>query len=585
MTFVHNAPDDFAREAVEGLAAAYPEHLVAVTGGAVRATASPDGEVCVVLGGGSGHYPAFAGWVGRGFAHGAACGNTFASPPATHIANVARTAQQGGGVVLGFGNYAGDVLHFGQAAEILRAEGHDVRIVAVADDVASAPADQASTRRGVAGDLVVFKCLAAAAAEGMDLDDVERVGRLADSRTRSFGVAFTGCTLPGAGEPLFTVANGRLGLGLGIHGEPGLGEGDLVTADELADLLLDRVLADFGPDRPGDRVAVLVNGLGSTTHEELFVLYRRLAARLAETGLTPVGPEVGELVTSLDMAGVSLTLTVLDDELERLWLAPADTPAFRRGSPAQARRREVREGTGAAVASGQGSPESRYAAQQLVVALAAVRDAIGREAGRLGDIDAVAGDGDHGIGMSRGTAAAVDRATGAVESGTGLGGALSAAGLGWSEAAGGTSGALWGGALAAAAASLGDERAPGPQELVAAVEAAVDAVARLGGARVGDKTMLDAARPFADTLAGRVAAGDTAAEALAAAVAAARRAADATADLVARLGRAKTHGDHSLGTPDAGAVSFALVAATAAQAWPTTTNTVTPQAVSQEIRS
>ncbi|NNM47518.1 dihydroxyacetone kinase family protein [Knoellia koreensis] len=585
MTFVHNAPDDFAREAVEGLAAAYPEHLVAVTGGAVRATSSPDGEVCVVLGGGSGHYPAFAGWVGRGFAHAAACGNTFASPPATHIANVARTAQQGGGVVLGFGNYAGDVLHFGQAAEILRAEGHDVRIVAVADDVASAPTDQASTRRGVAGDLVVFKCLAAAAAEGMGLDDVERVGRLADSRTRSFGVAFTGCTLPGAGEPLFTVATGRLGLGLGIHGEPGLGEGDLVTADELADLLLDRILVDFGPDRPGDRVAVLVNGLGSTTHEELFVLYRRLAAHLAEKGLTPVGPEVGELVTSLDMAGVSLTLTVLDDELERLWLAPADTPAFRRGSPAQAPRREVREDSGAAVASGHGSPESRYAAQQLVVALAAVRDAIGREAGRLGDIDAVAGDGDHGIGMSRGTAAAADRATGAVESGTGLGGALSAAGLGWSEAAGGTSGALWGGALAAAAASLGDERAPGPQELVAAVEAAVAALARLGGARVGDKTMLDAARPFADTLADRVAAGDTAAEALAAAVAAAGRAADATADLVARLGRAKTHGDHSLGTPDAGAVSFALVAATAARAWPTTTNTVTPQAVAQESTS
>ncbi|PRY57559.1 homodimeric dihydroxyacetone kinase [Knoellia remsis] len=593
MTFAHNDADAFAREAVEGLAAAYPDHLVAVTGGAVRATASPEGEVCVVLGGGSGHYPAFAGWVGRGFAHAAACGNTFASPPATHVASVARAAQTGGGIVLGFGNYAGDVLHFGQAAEILRSEGHDVRILTVADDVASAPPEQSRTRRGVAGDLVVFKCLAAAAAEGMDLDAVEEVGRRADERTRSFGVAFTGCTLPGATEPLFTVADGRMGLGLGIHGEQGLGETDLVSADELADLMLERILADVGDERPSGRVAVLVNGLGSTTHEELFVLYRRLAQRLADAGLTPVAPEVGELVTSLDMAGVSLTVTFLDDELERLWLAPADTPAFRRGSlgAEAAPRRVVDEEGVSAPPARAGSPESAYAAQQLALVLASVRDAVADEAGRLGEIDAVAGDGDHGIGMSRGTAAAARAGEQAAGAGAGLGATLAAAGLAWSEDAGGTSGALWGGALAAAAARLGDDTAPTDTDVAEAVQAGVDAVTRLGGASIGDKTMVDAAQPFAQELTDRVADGADLRTALESAVDAARRAADATADLVAHAGRARTHGDASLGTPDAGAVSFALVAQTATSAWPaegavgespTATTTSTPATTDPE---
>ncbi|MET9741404.1 dihydroxyacetone kinase subunit DhaK [Streptomyces sp. NPDC006422] len=317
----------FAREAIGGFAAAHADLVRPVHGGVVRASATPPGQVAVVLGGGSGHYPAFAGWVGPGFAHGAACGEIFASPSAGQIASVARAAENGGGVLFGFGNYAGDVLHFGQAAQRLRAEGVDARVLTVTDDLASHP--DPSQRRGIAGDLTVFKIMCAAAERGAGIDEVEEIGRRANAATRTLGYAFDGCTLPGAPRPLFSVAPGRMALGLGIHGEPGLDEAELTDADTIADRLLDGVLKE-APDG-ARRAAVLLNGLGATKYEELFVVYRRIAERLAAAGIEAVAPEVGEHVTSLDMAGLSLTLTFFeeDDELAELWRAPALAPAFR----------------------------------------------------------------------------------------------------------------------------------------------------------------------------------------------------------------------------------------------------------------
>ena len=242
MTHLVNDPQTFAADVLAGFTAAHPGRVRQVLGGVVRAAATPPGEVAVVLGGGSGHYPAFAGWVGAGMAHGAVCGNFFASPSADHVASVARAADGGGGVLLGFGNYAGDVLQFGQAAEDLRAEGVDVRIVTVTDDIASAADPE--QRRGIAGDLMVFKIAGAAAAAGADLDEVERIARHANARTRTIGVALSGCALPGQDHPLFTVAPGSIALGLGIHGEPGLSTQPLGSATDVADDLVRRVLAE-----------------------------------------------------------------------------------------------------------------------------------------------------------------------------------------------------------------------------------------------------------------------------------------------------------------------------------------------------
>jgi len=564
MTRLLNAPNDFPAEAVHGFAVANPRYVQQVHGGVVRSTESPSGQVAVVLGGGSGHYPAFAGWIGPGMAHGVVCGNIFASPSASQVHSVVRAADNHGGVLLGFGNYAGDVLHFGQAADRLRAEGVDVRIVTVTDDIASDTAENSLLRRGIAGDLLVFKIAGAAAEAGCDLDEVERVARKANAHTRSLGMAFGGCTLPGADHALFEVPEATMAIGLGIHGEPGISSAPLGTADDVADALLDGILAE-APERGVDgydgRVAVLVNGLGATKYEELFVVYARIADRLARLGITVVEPEVGEHVTSLDMEGLSLTLTFLDAELERYWTAPVDTPAFRRGASSHRAPRVERVAVDEEAAIVPGLPVSQELAARLSLAIDAMVACAAKNEQRLGDLDAVAGDGDHGQGMVLGTTGAAAAAHGALGAGAGARTLLVKAGEAWSESAGGTSGALWGSALAAMGNSLSDRAGACPDELVTAVSAGTDAILRLGGATPGDKTMVDAIVPFIATLRSSRSQGESLRAAWAAATEVAGAAAEATALITAKRGRARTHGEHSLGHADPGATSFVLLMA------------------------
>lgn len=564
MTRLYNAPEDFADEMVRGFVAANGRYVRAVPGGVVRSTVSPAGEVAVVIGGGSGHYPAFGGLVGPGLAHGAAMGNLFASPSTQQVRSVASAAQQGGGVLFTYGNYAGDVLNFDAAQEQLRAAGIPCETVTVTDDVSSAPVAEKHKRRGIAGDLTVFKAAGAAAAEGYDLDDVVRVARLANERTRSLGVAFTGCTLPGAEEPLFTVPEGRMAVGLGIHGEPGIGETDVPTAAGLAELLVGRLfeeLPDGVADARGARVVPILNGLGAVKYEELFVVFGRVAELLEQAGLEAVDPQVGEFCTSFDMAGASLTLFWLDEELERLWSAPADTPAFRRGSVAPVFYADATDAAAADTAQAvpDASDESRAGAERVADLVATVRETIDEHVDELGRMDAIAGDGDHGIGMQRGSHAADDAARSAVAAGVGAGTVLERAGDAWSDRAGGTSGALWGVALRSLGAAIGDEQAPDAASVAAGVAAASDGIRAYGKAVVGDKTMVDALVPFSATLSREVGEGASLADAWNAAADAAVAAAAATADLLPRLGRARPHAEKSLGTPDPGAHSFALI--------------------------
>ncbi|GAA3281603.1 dihydroxyacetone kinase family protein [Nesterenkonia halobia] len=558
MTYLINDASDFSAEAVRGLVAAHPEHVSAVHGGVVRATETPKGQPALVIGGGSGHYPAFAGWVGPGMGHGAPCGNIFASPSASQVYSVARNAENGGGVILGFGNYAGDVLHFGAAAEKLRAEGVDVRIVKVSDDVASNSEENHRDRRGIAGDLPVFKIAGAAIEAGADVAEAERVAYKANDATRSFGLAFDGCTLPGAEEPLFHVAENTMGVGLGIHGEPGVKDLPMGSASEVADLLVDGVLEE-DPGIGSGRVAIILNGLGTVKYEELFVVYGRVAERLEAAGLTPVRPEVGEFVTSLDMAGLSLTVVHLDEELEQHWTAPVDTPAYRRGAVDGARspRTTFFAPGEEEVPAAQEDAQRQAGRVQSVVELFARICAEQEE--ELGRIDAIAGDGDHGQGMVLGTRGAVEAGAVALERGAGARTVLVHAGTAWAESAGGTSGALWGAALTAAGRALSDERASDDAAKGQALLDAVDAVRRLGGAEVGDKTMIDAAVPFSGELRKGLDAGTPLAEAITAAAQVAQQAARDTADMTARLGRSRVLGDKSLGTPDPGAVSFSLL--------------------------
>ncbi|MEU7637169.1 dihydroxyacetone kinase family protein [Streptomyces sp. NPDC039016] len=601
-------PETFREDWLEGLAAAYARTVRRVPGayGVVGRHVPRPGKVALVIGGGSGHYPAFAGLVGTGLADAAAVGDVFASPSAEQVYRTARAADGGAGVLLCYGNYAGDAMHFGLAARRLAAEGVATRTVLVTDDVASGPppvegrpVDPSRDRRGVAGDFFVFKVAGAAAERGDDLDTVTRIATRANALTRTFGAAFAGCTLPGAAEPLFTVHAGTTELGMGIHGEPGLRTTRHLTAAELADELVGNLLPELPAPPAGGRgrVAVLLNGLGRTKYEEMFVVYRQVDRRLREAGLRPFRPEVGEFVTSFDMAGVSLSLMLLDDELAALYDAPCDTPAFRRvpgryaegaddrtdrggertaaGETRTARAPGASAGAATRPSAGGDGPLRDGAARPLrdgippggglpvTVALHAALELVAANEAELGRLDAVAGDGDHGIGIVRGLRAAAAAAHAAEPGPAGdprsAGTALLAAGLALADASGGASGALYGALLAEIGTVLtrAAEGVRGAELLADAVDAAQRAVGELGGARVGEKTMLDALDPFRRELRARAAEGLP--KAWQAAAEAATRAAADTARLTPARGRAARMGMLGHGHPDAGAVSLALL--------------------------
>jgi D-erythrulose 4-kinase len=558
MTHIHNGADGFAAAALDGFCDVYARLVQRIRSGVMRATATPDGKVAVVIGGGSGHYPAFAGYVGPGLADAAVAGDIFASPSAKAVYDVCKRADRGGGVLLMFGNYAGDVLNFNIAAERLRREGIDTRIVAITDDIASAR--EPARRRGIAGDLLVLKLAAAAAEAGQTLDQVTRIARHANDRTRSFGVAFGGCTLPGATTPLFDVPAGHMALGLGIHGEPGIDEVAILKAGDLATLLVGRLLDDM-PAGAGTHVAAVLNGLGGTKQEELFVLWTSIAAGLRNAGLKSVGPEVGEFITSLDMEGCSLSLTWLDDTLEPLWTAPCESAALTRGqtiptTPAPL----VQEAADQAVIWAPATAASRTAGQAVAEAMDLLAATLDGAEAELGQIDARAGDGDHGRGMACGSAAGARAARAAATAGAGAGDVLTAAADAWAHRAGGTSGALWGLGLQSAGQAIGNEASPSAADVAHAARTALDAVMRLGGARLGDKTLVDALTPFVETLERESAGGAGLDRSWHAAVQAAASAADRTADLLPRIGRARPLAARSKGYPDAGAISLALCA-------------------------
>jgi len=563
MTHLYDDPKAFTEDALAGFLDVHRDVVVGVPGGVVRAQETPPGKVAVIVGGGSGHYPAFCGVVGPGFADGAVVGNIFTSPSTEDAYNVGKAAQGGAGLLFSTGNYAGDVMNFDLAQERLVAEGVDTRNVYVTDDLASASADEIHKRRGIAGDFVVFKVAGAAAEAGYDLDGVERVARLANDRTRTMGVGLAGCTMPGETEPLFAVEPGRMGVGLGIHGEPGIADEPLPRAADLANLLVDKVLGEEPPDST-KRVGAILNGLGATKYEELFVVWKTVSQRLRDAGYTIVDPEVGELVTSLDMAGISLTLVHLDEELERFWTAPAHTPAYRKGEAEGAkagprRSEESLQGTTAQLVAG--SDASRRAAATSYDALEAMAAAIRQAEPELARMDAVAGDGDHGRGMVKGVTHALEAARAPLEAGSGVASVLAAAGDAWAGKAGGTSGVLWGQFLRALGAAIGDDASDVSATTVAhAVRTGAGRMQELGKAQLGDKTMLDALLPFADELEREVKDGVPLAPAWTSAAEVASEAATRTAELRPRLGRARPLAEKSVGTPDPGATSLAMCA-------------------------
>lgn len=334
MKKILNDAYSYADEMIDGLCVAHPSYCRAILPGArvlKRPEAPIAGKVGLVSGGGSGHLPLFAGYLGEGLLDAIAHGDVFASPSADEMAEAIRAANGGAGVLRVYGNYGGDVMNFDLAGDMVAQEGIVSTTVLVADDVASAAPDEAGKRRGLAGMAYVFKIAGAAAAAGHDLGEVTRITQKAADACRSMGIALTPCRVPQAGRPTFENAADEMETGVGLHGERGIGRVSVKSADDIADGILDALLADR-PLTTGDRVSVLVNSLGATPLEELYILYRRVAQRLHGIGVEIGTRMVGRYASSMEMAGASITLCRLDDELEEFLNAPADALAWQRST-------------------------------------------------------------------------------------------------------------------------------------------------------------------------------------------------------------------------------------------------------------
>lgn len=548
-----NDPRHIVREALEGLVDTH-DHLALMDGENIvvvrdlpQVAARP---VAVLSGGGSGHEPAHAGYVGKGMLTAAIAGDVFTSPSVDAVlAAIVATAGPAGALLI-VKNYTGDRLNFGLAAELARERGIPVEVVTVADDVSLRDMVPAERRRGIAGTVFVHKIAGAAAARGWSLEQVAAVAARAAAAVVSMGVGLGACTVPSAGAPSFTLGDTEIEYGLGIHGEKGVRRVDMKPADAIVEDMLEQILAELPRDT--GRIALMVNGLGATPPLELQIVARHALATLRSRGFAPVRAWVGNYMTALEMPGVSLSVLCLDDELIELLDAPSQVAAW-----LGAGRVEPQRATVPAPASTQGdysaSPSGPLSATIERVAKHVAQSLIAAEA-ELGELDAKAGDGDLGASMARGGRAILDLPSQAYTSPHQFFASLA---QGMRRAIAGSSGPFYAVGLLRASRELAGIAQPTPSEWHAAFAAARDAVMEMGGAKPGDRTMVDALD--AASWAWRQAL-DAELDGLAAfsqAVDAARQAANDTATMQPRLGRASYLGERAVGVPDGGAVAVA----------------------------
>jgi ATP-dependent dihydroxyacetone kinase len=544
-----NDPHFVVREMLEGLVDTYPalallddEHVV------VRADAASarDGKVAIVSGGGSGHEPAHAGYIGAGMLSAAVVGDVFTSPSVDAVLAAIRHVGKKTGVLLIVKNYTGDRLNFGLAAELARAEGIPVEVVVVGDDVALRGKVPTERRRGIAGTVLVHKLAGAAADAGASLAATAEVARLAAAEVRSMGVGLGLCTLPAVGKAGYALADDEIELGLGIHGEKGVLRTKAVPADALVDMVLESILSDLELTT-GKPVVVLVNGLGGTPAMELAIVMRRALANLRGRGLQVVRAWMGDFMTALEMPGFSLSLLPVDDDRLRLLDSPTAAPAWQRASPLREHRRMVQSVAAVEESTDVVSIGPHSLLMRHIVELVADRLLAAEES--LTDLDARAGDGDLGASMARGAAAIRSLPEESFSTPDAL---LRAMGGAVRRAIGGSSGPFYASGLVRAGATLRGIESPDQTDWQNALAAGIQAVVELGGAKRGERTMLDALIPALEAWHGKGGSG------FGAAVRAAAEGADATAEMRPQQGRASYLSERALGIPDGGAVAVSI---------------------------
>jgi dihydroxyacetone kinase-like protein len=323
-----NSYDNLIEEMLSGFAAANSGKVVRLGERVIARRDAPlKGKVGVITGGGSGHKPAFIGYVGKGLIDAVAVGNIFAAPAVQICYDAIKAADGGRGVLVCIGNYSGDIMNFGMAVDMLREEGRQIETVVVNDDVASAPVDRRDNRRGVAGEIILWKIMGAMADAGADLQAMKKAGEQVIFNTRSLGVAHSACLMPSSGKPSFQIGEDEMEIGVGHHGEPGIKRVKMMSADQITDIIMEQILADL-PFKNNDEVAVILNGLGSTSLLEMYVIYRRAAQILQERGIRVYKSWVGEFFTSMEMGGFSITLTRLDENAKKGLDHPVDAVHF-----------------------------------------------------------------------------------------------------------------------------------------------------------------------------------------------------------------------------------------------------------------
>lgn len=553
-----NRPENAVEEMLEGLAVLSPGlarlagHKVLVRADADRIR---DKQVAIISGGGSGHEPAHAGYVGEGMLSAGIAGEVFTSPDTDSVYAAIKAVAGKPGALLVVKNYTGDRLNFGLAGEMARSEGIPVEMIVVDDDVALDNKTQFAGARGLAGTIFVHKLVGAAAAEGKNLNELAAIGRGAIKSLATMGVSFSAGTSPAVGKPSFELAEDEMELGLGIHGEPGVTRTRIQPADELTETLLNQILkrGNFGNDR---RVVVMINNLGATTAMELAIVARHAMAILEKRGYTVERLYAGTLLSSLDMAGISISVLGVNDASLRWLDAPTSAPAWPNAS--KQRPGKVETQVAAGVAAGQSSVATNNVqtdtGRKIKRAIGAACDALIEAEGELTEMDRIVGDGDLGASMKRAAMVvreSLDRYPLDEAPAT-----LKALGQTLRSALGGSSGPLYGVFFLRCGNVLENSGWTSLAEWANAVEEGARAISELGGAKPGDRTMLDALHSFVMALKN---AGENASrEVLRTAVEAAKRGAEATAQMTPRLGRSGYLGNRVIGHADPGATAVAI---------------------------
>jgi len=553
-----NRPENAVEEMLQGMTVLSPG-LDRLPGHRVmfRADAEQirDKRVAIISGGGSGHEPAHVGYIGEGMLSAGVAGGVFTSPDTDSIFAAIKAVAGKPGALLVVKNYTGDRLNFGLAAEMARSEGISVEMIIVDDDVALKGTGSATGARGLAGTIFVHKLVGAAAAEGKTLTDLASLGKAAVRSLATMGVSFSAGISPAVGKPSFELDEDEMELGLGIHGEPGVTRTKLQPADRLTETLLTRILKDrnFGAQK---RIAVLINNLGATTEMELAIVARHATLFLDRSGFTVERLYAGTFLSSLDMAGISISVLDLNDE----WLCWLDAPTTAPAWPNAAKQRprpvnlQSAPRAGANIAfTARENPES-HLGKNVERAIKAACEALFQAEPQLTELDRITGDGDLGASMKRASIAIKE----AIPSYplNDISATLKALSRTLRHELGGSSGPLYGVLFLRAGNVLENSGRIGLAEWANAFDEGCRAISELGGAKPGDRTMLDAFDPFLKTL--REAGTGTTREALLAAVDKAQRGAEATAQMKPRLGRSSYLQDRVLGHPDPGAIAVAI---------------------------